>query len=133
MAFRRSVFDVIGLFPEQQRGGDTVFVRRAVDALGCDVVVFNPRMRATHLEVDTIKAYYAKRHIYGNSNERIARSMEFRSLSNSERWDVVRRMIRKHRFPVGKAVLLVALLAPGFLFYESGRRRGMFDLLRPRR
>jgi hypothetical protein len=130
MAFRRTLFDEIGLFPERLRGGDTIFVQRAVSKFGCDVVAYNPEMRATHLEVDTVKAYYSKRHIYGNSNERISHVLPFRPLKNSERWDVFKRLVRRHDLPVGKALLLLALLAPGALIYESGRRRGMMSFLR---
>lgn len=130
MAFRRTVFDTVGLFPERSRGGDTILVRRAVDALGCDIVRFNPEMRATHLEVDTVKAYYSKRLIYGESNEKITHTLEFRPLRNSERWQVFRRLVRRQHFPVGKALIMLALLAPGALLYESGRRRGMLGAAR---
>ena len=125
MAFRRTVFDTIGLFPQQMRGGDTVFVRRVVDALGCDVVRYNPAMEVTHLEVDTVNAYYAKRAVYGQSNERISHQLPFRPLWNSERWTVFRKVTRKHGFSIRRALMLLAVLAPGALLYESGRRKGM--------
>jgi hypothetical protein len=132
MAFRRTLFDEIGLFPERIRGGDTIFVQRAVDKFGVDVMALNPQMRATHLEVDTLKAYYAKRHIYGDSNERIARTMEFRPLRNGERWNVFKRLVKNERFSLKKTLLLLALLAPGALFYEAGRRKRMLELARKR-
>lgn len=127
MAFRRALFDSTGLFPERVRGGDTLFVRRAVDALGCDVVRFNPEMRTTHLELDTVRGYYLKRAIYGRSNERISHVVPFRALRNAERWSVFRNVTRKHRLSTRKAFLLLALLVPGALLYEGGRRRGMFQ------
>ena len=130
MAFRRKLFDEIGLFPERIRGGDTIFVHRAVDKFGVDVMTFNPQMRATHLELDTVKAYYAKRRIYGGSNEHIARTMDFRPLKNGERWQVFKRLVKNHRFSFKKTVLLLALLAPGAVFYEAGRRKRMLELAR---
>lgn len=124
MAFRRTLFDKIGLFPERARGGDTIFVQTAVNALGCDVVTFNPKMRATHLELDTVGTYYSKRHTYGSSNERISHVTPFRPLRNSERWEIFKRLVRRHKFPLRKTLMLVALLAPGVVFYEAGRRFG---------
>ena len=126
MAFRRSLFDTIGFFPERVRGGDTMFVRLAVDRLGCDGVRFNCDMKTTHLEVDTLGAYYNKRAVYGKSNERLSHVMKFRPLRNVERWTVFRTLAKRQRLSWKKRLLLLALLAPGALLYEAGRRRGMF-------
>lgn len=126
MAFRRTVFDTIGLFPERVRGGDTLFVRLVVDRLGCDCVSFRPEMKTTHLEVSELNDYYAKRAVYGQSNARINNVVPFRALKNGERWTVFKHLVRKHRLPVSKKLLLLALLAPGAILYEAGRRRGMF-------
>ena len=130
MAFRRSLFDVMGLFPERVRGGDTVFVQKAVDKLGCDIVRYNPEMHTTHLELDTLRAYYNKRLVYGKSNERIGEVVGFRPLRNSERWKVFRRVIAKGKLPISKKVIALTLLLPGVLLYEAGRRGGL--LRRPR-
>lgn len=126
MAFRRTVFDSIGLFSERVRGGDTVFVRRVVDEFGCDAVRYNPDMQVTHLEIDTVGAYYSKRIIYGRSNEQISRLMPFKHLRTSDRWRVYTDVVRTRRLPLGKALLLLALLAPGALLYHGGRLRGIF-------
>ncbi len=123
MAFRRTVFDSVGLFPERVRGGDTIFVRRVVDRFGCDAVRFNPEMHVTHLEVDTVGAYYGKRVIYGGSNERISRVMPFRHLQTRDRLAVFRDVVRKQKLPIRKSLLLLALLAPGALLYHGGRLR----------
>lgn len=125
MAFRRSLFDTIGYFPERVRGGDTMFVRMVVDQMGCDVVRFHPDMKTTHLEVDTLNAYYNKRIVYGQSNERLSQTMKFRPLRNHERWTVFMNLAKRQRLTWKKRLLLLALLAPGALLYEVGRRRGM--------
>ena len=130
MAFRRKVFDEIGLFPERVRGGDTLFVRRAVDKLGCDIVRYNPDMHTTHLELDTLGAYYTKRLIYGKSNDRIGDVVSFRPLSNIERWAVFQRVVAKGKFPFGKKLMVFSLLLPGVLLYEAGRRSGIFRKLK---
>jgi glycosyltransferase involved in cell wall biosynthesis len=125
MAFRRTLFDTIGFFPERVRGGDTMFVRMVVDRLGCDVVKFNSEMKTTHLEVDTLNAYYSKRMVYGQSNERLSKAMTFRPLRNFERLKVFASLTRDQNLTWKKSLLLLALLAPGALLYEAGRRRGM--------
>lgn len=125
MAFRRHLFDEIGLFQDVKRGGDTVFVRNVVDRYGCDAVRFNPDVKVTHLEVDSLGTYYRKRLIYGQSNERISKLARFRHLTNRERWQVFRGLARQREFPPGRMAMLLALLAPGVLLYELGRRRGM--------
>lgn len=132
MAFRRTLFDGIGLFPERVRGGDTLFVRRAVDKLGCDIVRYNPHMHTTHLELDTLSAYYSKRLIYGKSNDRVGEVVPFRPLKNSERWTVFQRVVAKGKFPLGKKLMVLTLLLPGVLLYEAGRRSGIFRKLKSR-
>lgn len=123
MAVRRDVFDRIGLFPERMRGGDTIFVRRAVDALGCDLVRYVPAMQVRHLEIASIGDYYRKRSIYGTSNERITRAIKFRPLRNWERWEIFTRLVRSYDLSLTRALMLLGLLIPAALLYEWGRRR----------
>lgn len=129
MAFRRALFDSIGLFSETMRGGDTIFVQRVVEELGPAAVRLTAHMMVTHLEVDTVNAYYYKRAVYGQSNERISQLMPFRPLTQGERWKVFKSLSQKHGFSLRKKTLLLALLVPGVLLYEIGRRRQM--LMRP--
>ena len=93
--------------------------------MGCDVVRFRREMKTTHLEVDTLNAYYSKRMVYGQSNERLSQTMKFRPLRNQERWTVFMNLAKRQRLTWKKRLLLLALLAPGALLYEVGRRRGM--------
>jgi glycosyltransferase involved in cell wall biosynthesis len=123
MAVRRSVFEALGNFPERMRGGDTIFVRRVVDALGCDVVRYLPEMEVDHLEITTVADYYRKRQVYGHSNERIGQTISFRPLVNGERWLVFRSLVQTSRMPSMKALLLLGLLIPGVILYEWGRAR----------
>ena len=132
MAVRRTVFDRVGPFPERLRGGDTMFVQRAVDILGCDVVRFSPRMEVTHLEISTVGDYYRKRTIYGRSNERIGRAVAFRPLNHRERWEVFRRLVRVHDLSAMQALQLLTLLVPGAMLYEWGRRRSARRVRRAR-
>jgi len=124
MAVRRTVFEQVGLFPERMRGGDTIFVRRAVNAFGAQLVRYCPTMEIRHLEVADLQGYYRKRSIYGQSNELVGQVLPFRPLSNHERWQVFLRVIRSHQLSSWKSLLLLSLLLPGALYYEWGRWRG---------
>ena len=121
MAVRRAVMEQVGPFPEVQRGGDTILVRRAVDAFGCGVVRYRPEVRVRHLEVGTLRGYYGKARLYGGSNERLRAFVPFRPLRSSERWEVFRRTLAEQRCSAGRAALLLAALVPGALCYEWGR------------
>jgi len=122
MAVRRSLFDRFGLFQERMRGGDTMFVQRVVHALGSQCVRFAPRMAVDHLEVRTLDAYYDKRTIYGASNERLSREVDFRPLSSVQRFRVLASAVRRRRIGPLQAAWLAALLVPGAIAYERARR-----------
>jgi glycosyltransferase involved in cell wall biosynthesis len=123
MAVRRTVFDRIGLFPERMRGGDTIFVRRAVGACGSDVIQYCSGMTVRHLEITRVTDYYRKQAIYGRSNEELSRVISFRPLTNLERWEVFRRTIRRNGFGVAEVIRLFLCLGPGAFWYETGRSR----------
>lgn len=122
MAVRRDVFDRVGLFQERARGGDTMFVNSVVTAFGCDAMAFESRMQVDHLEIRTIADYYRKRHIYGQSNERIHQSINYRPLNNRERAEIFLHIVRTRRINPLQAVLLLVLLVPGVLLFEWGRK-----------
>jgi glycosyltransferase involved in cell wall biosynthesis len=122
MAVRRFVFDRLGPFPERMRGGDTVFVRRAVDTFGCEVVRYVPEMVVRHLEIAGVRSYYKKRLVYGASNESLRAATPFRPLSGRERWRVFMATVRKRRYSLWRALQLLAVLVPGAFLYEWARR-----------
>ncbi len=122
MAVRREVMERVGPFPEIDRGGDTVLVRRAVDAFGISSLRYRPDVRVRHLEVATVRDYWAKRRVYGRSSERIRRLVDFRPLGARERWAVFRRTVREQGLSPLRAALLLAALIPGLIEFERGRR-----------
>ncbi len=123
MAVRRHVMERVGPFVDMPRGGDTVLVRRAVDAFGARVVRYCPEINVQHLEVNTLGGHYRKMRIYGESNERVAELVRFRPLTNRERLQVFRDTLRRNQWSLMRGSLLFALLIPGMLCYEWGRRR----------
>jgi glycosyltransferase involved in cell wall biosynthesis len=122
MGMRRSTFEQLGPFMIRARGGDTMLVRKVVDALGCDAVSYVPEMIVRHLEMTSLADYFQKRSIYGRSNEQIAREIHFRSLRNGERWAIYRRTLNRAHSRTSALVLLL-LLGVGALLYERARRR----------
>lgn len=132
MAVRRDSFDRLGSFPELPRGADTVFVRRVVEASGCDAVRFDESMTVTHLEIRSVTDFYRKRRIYGRSNELNRGLGTARPMSTAERLAVYRRTIARYRLGLGAASALLALLSCGVLFYELGRRKARAEGSAPR-
>lgn len=122
MGMRRSTFERLGPFTVRARGGDTMMVRKVVDALGCDAVAYAPDMVVRHLEMRSLADYFHKRSVYGRSNEQIAREIVFRPLRNGERWAIYRRTLNHTRVKLSALVLLL-LLGAGAFVYERSRRR----------
>ena len=121
---RRSVFDELGLFPEVFRNSDTVFVRRVVDAHGCDAVRFRRDVRVRRLEVATFPAFLAKQHIYGRDYRRYEAEAAVRTLTIGERIDLFRRVARDEGYSPVRSVCFLGALAAGAAAYELGRLRG---------
>jgi glycosyltransferase involved in cell wall biosynthesis len=121
MGVRREVMERVGPFPQVVRGGDTILVRRAVDAYGCHVVRYDQKLRVRHLEVSRLRDYYRKSRTYGESNQRLRQLVPFRPLSLLERWRVFTRTLAEDRLSPGRGALLLALLVPGLVCYEWGR------------
>ena len=97
MAVRRTMFEQLGLFPERKRGGDTIMVQAVVHHKGCDAIRFARAMEIDHLEVKTVRDYYHKRAVFGQSNQRLTELLPYRALSNRERWRVFRRTTRQQK------------------------------------
>lgn len=121
MAVSRALFDRLGNFIEVDRGADTVFVRRTVDALGCGSVTYSSRAWVRHLEMLSVRDYYAKKAIYGKSNQRNRPIGSARPLNSAERIRLFYRTVQSRRYPPFKACRLFALLSLGLFFYEYGR------------
>jgi hypothetical protein len=109
------------------RGADTVFIRKAVEEYGCDIVSFAPEMSIKHLEMIRVMDFYKKQLIYGKSNESNQVFGSARPLNQKERFRVFMNTVRRHRYSLKKTVQLFALLVLGVLFYEYGRRRAEYD------
>ncbi len=119
MATRRSLFEQHGLFRRQARGADTLFAQMIAQIYGVRAIAYAPGMVVTHLELKGVGDYFRKRLVYGKSNAGISRSSEFRSLSLRARLAILSHMIRNDAVSPWILLLLVLLLVPGSLLYDS--------------
>ncbi|HLV26138.1 MAG TPA: glycosyltransferase family 2 protein [Gemmatimonadales bacterium] len=124
MAVRREVFEQLGRFNEEVRGGDTRFVVKAVEQLGGDAVRYAPAARVLHLEVMTLGSFYRKFFIYGRSRPRLADGGVQRSLSGSERAAIVRQAASEADSPMVARAWLLALLTAGVGAFRAGAAMG---------
>jgi len=120
MAVRRSVMEQVGPFERRSRGSDTIFIRRAVEALGCDVVAYCPDMVVRHGELTSIATYYNKVRTYARYRKNFSHIMKVRPLSLKERLDSFRQVSRETS--VLRSIQLFGLLLVGVLFWWHGGR-----------
>lgn len=121
MAVRREVFEELGRFNEEVRGGDTRLVVSAVERLGSEAVCYAPTSRVMHLEVMNLGSLYRKLFIYGRSRPQLAGGGGVRRpLSGSERAELVRQAASGERNPRVATASLMALLAGGVSAFRAG-------------
>jgi len=118
MAVRRTAMDRFGPFVQRARGSDSIFVRRVVDELSCDAVVYVPGMSVQHAELDSIRAYYSKVRTYGGSRKAYGHIKKVTPLGQRQRLEAFRAAARGHR--VVDAVHLFGLLVGGSLAWWYG-------------
>lgn len=124
MAVRRTAWEKHGPFEDRPRGGDTIFVRRLVDADGCEVVKFCPEMRVSHLEIDGSMTYLKKTFTYGKSLQSYSQAVPSIPLSFVDRCTVFINATRENSYGIVRSCVLAGLLLFGILAWWSGRISG---------
>lgn len=125
MAVRKRTLVDMGGFQEVLRGADSIFVRHLVAHNGEGAVRYHRDAVVTHLEMLTLRHWYAKQAVYGRSNQRNRRrTITCRPLSLSKRWQTYRAAVRQHRLKGMDALLLLAVLVGGGMSHEAGRLVG---------
>jgi glycosyltransferase involved in cell wall biosynthesis len=127
MAVRRCLFDKLGPFLALDRGGDVVFVRRAIDEYSCSIVRYYPDICIHHLEITSVWKYYQKQWIYGRSYRNYGTIVSVRPLANRERLQVFKRTLQRRGYSWAESAYLFFLLSMGGLCYElaAGKRPGL--------
>jgi glycosyltransferase involved in cell wall biosynthesis len=128
MAMRKSFSEAVGPFPEMRRGGDTVFVRRAIDRCGRGVLRYAPEVRVIHLEITSSWKWCRKMLVYGRSYQNYRRIATSRSLSNGQRLEIVSRLVAANKFSILDRARLYLMLAVGLLYWYAGCLSGMFTV-----
>jgi glycosyltransferase involved in cell wall biosynthesis len=129
MAVRRACWEQFGPFDERPRGSDTIFVRRLVDAEGCDAVRFVPGMLISHLEIDSPVTYVKKTFIYGRSLQSYRRAVAAEPLTLRDRLGVFRSATQDQAHGLFRSTALALLLVAGAVAWSAGRFAGW--LVRP--
>jgi len=110
MAVRREAFVRYGPFIELPRGADTLFIRKVVEAEGCQSMAYSESMVVIHAEMSNIVAYFRKMLIYGRSHQVITRNIGYR-----ERLIAFQSAIAARRHPWLAGILLFLILSCGLI------------------
>jgi glycosyltransferase involved in cell wall biosynthesis len=117
MAIRKTVFDRIGDFELVQRGGDNLFLRRALATLGgCEIVHYDSEMLVRHLEIVGVSDYLKKKEIYGRVRACFRDREMPEPLPLLTRLDMAKRTLTGHSS--SEAVRFCAVLAAGMVGFE---------------
>lgn len=128
MAVSRSAWEMHRPFDDRPRGADTIFVRRVVDAEGCDSVGFVPGMRVSHLEIDGPRTYFKKAFIYGRSLQSYRRTVVSKPLTFRDRWQVFRAAVAGNGYDPIRSGILAVLLLSGMGAWSLGRLAGRMEI-----
>jgi glycosyltransferase involved in cell wall biosynthesis len=128
MAVRKSFIDVMGPFLEIHRGGDTIFVKRAVNRYGAAILRYSPDVRVLHSEMTSVGKWCQKMLAYGRSHQKYRRIVAARSLSSEQRLQIFKRVAASNELSVLDCVKLSLVLAAGMVHWFTGRFTGMLEL-----
>lgn len=120
MAVEKTLFDELGPFVERARGGDTIFVRQAVNKYSCEVVRYCPQIRVRHMEMDSLRKYYQKCFIYGRSRQGYRRVVRVNWLSAGEILHLLRNVVQNRGYSWMESLMLLGLLGFGVASYGLG-------------
>jgi glycosyltransferase involved in cell wall biosynthesis len=123
MAVRRRVFDRCGPFLEVMRGADSIFVNRAIEDYSPEIIRYAPDASIRHLEITGVPDYLCKRFIYGRSLQQnySRRKRAHRNMTVFERFDIIRRTVKRNRYSKLQFLSLIMLVSIGMISFRLGR------------
>ncbi|NLN59375.1 MAG: glycosyltransferase [Deltaproteobacteria bacterium] len=127
MAVKKPLLEELGPFMELSRGADTIFVRQAVDAYGCNLIHYTPDVRVRHMEMTGVFRFYQKTFTYGWSNRHNQRYVSFRPLTYTEKFHIFIKTVKRHQFTILQSVYLLFLLLIGDFCQKFGRGRAVLS------
>jgi glycosyltransferase involved in cell wall biosynthesis len=119
MAVRREAMENFGPFVLRDRGSDVLFIRRLVDGLSTDAVIYCPEMSVRHAEFNSVTAWLRKVNTYGKSFTNYENQAGARPVSMTERWEAFRRVART--ISLSDSIILFAVLCLGATAWTIGR------------
>jgi glycosyltransferase involved in cell wall biosynthesis len=128
MAVRKPFLDAMGPFLEIHRGGDTIFVKQAVNRCGPGILRYAPEVRVIHLEMTSVWKWCQKMLTYGRSHQNYRRIIASRSLSSKQRLKIFRRLATTNNLSVLDRGRLSLILGVGMVHWFTGRLSGMLGL-----
>jgi len=123
MAVKKKLFDELGPSVEWARGGDTIFVRQAVNKYSCEVVRYCPRIQVRHLEIESLRKLFQKISIYGRSRRGHSHVVRQEPLTNTERLHVFRNVVHNRGYSWIESILLLGFLGIGLVYWGLGNIR----------
>ena len=132
MAVRRGVFDRCGPFLEVMRGADSIFVNRAIEEFSSEIIRYAPDAAIRHLEITGLQDYLRKRFIYGRSFQQnySQRKRTHRNMTVFERFDIIRRTVKRNRYSKLQFLYLIVLVSIGMINFRLGRLSVQFESIR---
>jgi glycosyltransferase involved in cell wall biosynthesis len=127
MAVRKSFMDAMGPFLEIDRGGDTVFVKQAVNRCGTGVLRYAPDVRVVHLEMTSVGKWCRKMLTYGRSHQNYRKIVASDTLSSEQRLKIFRRLATANKLSVLDCAKLSLILTAGVLHWFTGRLSGILE------
>lgn len=121
MAVKAEVCRKLSGFVGWERSGDTEFVHRYLVEFPDAQVKYASEMKIFHLEIRTLRDWFAKLMIYGQTNSRLAKISGYRQLGWANKLRIYRYCVRQNRYRPGKRLLLFIFLAIGALYYSLGK------------
>jgi glycosyltransferase involved in cell wall biosynthesis len=132
MAVRRGVFDRCGPFLEVMRGADSIFVNRAIEEFSSEIIRYAPDAAIRHLEITGLQDYLRKRFIYGRSFQQnySQRKRTHRNMTVFERFDIIRRTVKRNRYSKLQFLYLIVLVSIGMINFRLGRLSVQLESIR---
>ena len=132
MAVRRDVFDRCGPFLEVMRGADSIFVNRAIEEYSSEIIRYVPNAAIRHLEITGVRDYLRKRFIYGRSFQQnySQRKRTHRNMTVFERFDIIRRTVKRNRYSKLQFLYLIVLVSIGMINFRLGRLSVQLESIR---
>ena len=123
MAVRREIFYQCGPFEDVARGGDSIFVSRAILMYSSEVVRYVPDAAIRHLEITSVRKYLSKKFLYGKSFQQTysLRKQVNKYMAFVNREEVIKITVQRNSYSLLETLYLIILTRAEAACFISGR------------